>query len=318
MYREFYGFSEDPFAQSPNPRFLYLARSHFEALSSMMSGIKDRKGIIVITGEVGTGKTTVIYTVLKDLSEKIKTALVFHPGLDFKGLLKSILLELDVPMWKKQENLLYFIGEFRRYLNERLIKDEIVAVIIDEAQNLDEETLEGLGQFCNPDIPAAKVLQILLVGHPELELKLNSEKLCMLKKRINVHCRITPLTREEGRAYIEHRMKLAGRNISEIFTPEVANRVWEFAQGIPRVINFVCDRALLIGFTKSRPIINSIIVKEAMKELDYLSPGNSKPLLQMLSLKKSGYKILKIFFLLFSVLLFLFSLRKILAMILEK
>jgi general secretion pathway protein A len=318
MYREFYGFSEEPFAQSPNPRFLYLARSHFEALSSMMSGIKDRKGVILITGEVGTGKTTVIYAVLKDLSEKIKTALVFHPGLDFKSLLKSILLDLDVPMWKGQENMLYFVGEFRRYLNERLAQDEIVAVIIDEAQNLDEEVLEGLGQFCNPDIPAAKVLQILLVGHPELEVKLNCDKLCVLRKSINVHCQITPLTREEGGAYIEHRLKLAGRNISEIFTPEVANRVWEFAQGIPRVINSVCDRALLIGFSKSSPIIDSKIVKEAMKELAYLHPGNSKPLLQMLSLKKSGYKILKIFFFLFSVLLFLFSLRKILAVILQK
>jgi len=319
MYREFYGFSEAPFAQSPDPKFLYLTRSHFEALSSMMSGIKNRKGVIVITGEVGTGKTTLIYALLKDLSEKIKIAFVFHPGFGPKDLLKNILLDLDVPISETEQNLLYFVSEFRRYLNERLTRHEIMAVVIDEAQNLDEEALEGLGRFCDLDTPAGGVLQILLVGHPELEVKLNSEKLWRFKQKINVNRQIAPLTREEGREYIEHRLKLAGRNIPEVFTSDAANRIWEFAQGIPRVINLLCDRALVNGFTKSSPIIDSKIVKEAMKELDYLRPANSNPFLQKLfSLKKTGYKVVRVFFMLLSFLLFIYTLRKLLSVMIHR
>ncbi len=318
MYREFYGFSEEPFALSPNPRFLCLTQSHFEALSSMMSGIKDKNGIIVITGEVGTGKTTLIYALLKDLSEKIKTSFVFHPGLGLKGLLKNILFDLDVPISESEENLLYFVSEFRRYLNQRLIQDEIVAVVIDEAQHLDEEALEGLCRFCDTDSPAGEVLQILLVGHPELEVKLNSERLCRFKQKMNVHRRIEPLNREEGREYIEHRLKLVGRNISEVFTSDATNRIWEFAQGIPRVINILCDRALLTGFTKSSPIIDSRIVKEAMNELGYLRPANHDPFRHALSFKKFGYKILRIFFMLLSLLFFLLVLRKLLAVIIHR
>lgn len=312
MYLEFYGFSEEPFTLSPDPKFLYPARSHFETLSSMISGIKEKKGIVVITGEVGLGKTILIHALLNDLSEKIKTAFIFNPGLEFKDLLKSILRDLDVPFAVREENLLSLMARFREYLNERLKQGEIVAVLIDEAQNLNDEALLALSRFCSPDIPTGKVLQILLVGHPELETKLNGASLHAMSNRVKVRCRLSPLTREEGREYIEHRLRLAGRELSEVFGSGVTDIVWQFAQGVPRVINLLCDRALLYGYTKSSPIIDAKIIREAMKDLEHLRVGKPSGLGALLSLKESRHPILRIFFIILSILVFLFSLALIL------
>lgn len=308
MYTEFYGFSEEPFALSPDPRFLYPARSHFETLSSMLSGIKERKGIIVVTGEVGLGKTLLIYALLKDLSEKIKTAFIFNPGFETKGLLKNILRDLDVPFGEKEENLLSLMTRFRDYLNACHAQGEIVAVVIDEAQNLDEEVLLALGRFCSPDIPASRALQILLVGHPELEVKLEGLKLRPLRQLMQVHCRISPLTREEGREYMAHRLKMAGRELSHVFSPKVPDIVWEFSQGVPRVINLVCDRALLNGYVKSSPVIDVKTAKEAIKELAHLRPWNHKSFPPFLSLSRMQSRGARILFILLAFLAFFFSL----------
>lgn len=318
MYREFYGFSEQPFSLTPDPRFLYPARSHFETLSSMISGIKERKGIIVVTGEVGLGKTILIHALLKDLSEKIKTAFIFNPALDFKGLLKSILRDLDVPFGGREEDLASLMTRFRKYLNERLSLGEIVAVVIDEAQNLEEEALLALSRFCSPDAPAGKVLQVLLVGHPELEMKLNAATLQSLNARVVVRCRLSSLTREEGEEYMEHRLRMAGRNISEVFFPGVPELIWEFARGVPRVINLVCDRALLYGYTKSRQVIDPRIVRDAMKDLQHLQAAGPKGDPRLLLLVKSHARALRILLVLLSVVIFLFSVSKILGLVFEK
>jgi len=299
MYEKFYRFSAQPFSLSPDPKFLYLARSHFEAFSTMMSGIKERKGIIVITGEVGIGKTILIYALLKDLDEKIKTAFIFNPRLSFKDLLKAILVDLEAPVAEKEENLFVLLVQFRKYLQERLTRDETVAIVIDEAQGLDDEALRGLTSLPSQDSPSAKLLQILLVGQPELEVRLNSEKLRPVKEKIAVHRQIRPLPREEGRGYIEHRVRAAGRNISEVFASEAVNRIWEFAEGIPRVMNLLCDRALSIGFKNSSPMIDFKIVKAAIKELDYLRSPQSRifgPFFPQLNFQ---YKILGVLILLF-------------------
>jgi len=272
MYKKFYRFTEEPFALSPDPKFLYLARTHKEALYAMVSGIKERRGLIVITGEVGVGKTILIHSVLKDLSENIKTAFIFQPRLDFKDLLKGILLDLEVRLGGNEENIASFLFQFRNYLNERLARDETVAIVIDEAQSVDENVLEDLCRLSSLDTPATQMLQILLVGQPELEVKLNSEKLRPFQKSIAIHRRISPLTREEGRGYMRHRLKLVGRSISEVFTSGAVNRIWEFAEGIPRVINLLCDQALLIGYGDSQNIIDSKIVNEAIQSFDHLRP----------------------------------------------
>ncbi len=291
MYNKFYGFSEDPFALNPDPKFLYLARSHRDALYAMMSGIQEKKGIVVITGEVGAGKTILIYTVLKDLSEKIKTSFIFNPSLDFQGLLKSILRDLDVPLPEKKENVPTLMLAFRNYLKEKLALNETVAVVIDEAQTMDEELLKDLFRLASLETPATKVLQILLVGQLGLEAKLNSEKLLPFNEKIAIRRQIRPLTWEEGRGYVGHRLKLVGRIASEVFTPDAVKGIWEFAGGIPRVINLLGDRSLLIGYSDSRPIIDSKIVKEAIKDYDYLRPSKPETAQPKISQVRSHYRL---------------------------
>jgi len=177
MYRQFFGLSQGPFNLNPDPKFLYLARSHFEAFSFMMAGIKEKKGIIVVTGEPGVGKTLLIYALLKDLTEKVKTAFIFNPTLSFQSPLENILSDLHVRFDGREENLNFLLARFRKYLKERLAREETVAVVIDEAQSLDIGVLESLLRFSSSDYPLARMLQILLVAHLGLEEKLNFGKL---------------------------------------------------------------------------------------------------------------------------------------------
>ena len=290
MYKQFYRFSEDPFTLNPDPRFLYLAISHWKALSSMMSGIKERKRLILITGDVGVGKTILIHTLLKDLTEKIKTAFVFNPRLDFRNLLQTIFQELEIPLGEKGADVPSLILQFTQYLQERLDRDEIVTLIIDEAQSLDEKVLEEVLRLATLDFPAAKALQVLLVGQPELEENLDSSRLRPYREKIAIHGQVRPLTREEGRGYIRHRLKLVGQSISEVFTSDAVHRIWEFSGGIPRVINLVCDRALLIGFTNSSSIIDSKIADQAIRDFRYLKSSKKETLLPAFSSIRAHYK----------------------------
>jgi general secretion pathway protein A len=243
----------------------------------------------VITGKVGVGKTILIYALLKDLSEKIKTAFIFNPRLDFKNLLKTILQDLEIPLEGKEEDVPSLMLQFTRYLQERTARDEIVAVIIDESQALEEKVLEEVLKLATLDTPAAKSLQVLLVGQPELEEKLNSPRFRHWKGKIAVEGLVRPLTREEGRGYIRHRLKLVRRSASEVFTSESINRIWEFAGGIPRVINLLCDRALLIGYTNSSPMIDSKIADQAVQDFKYLKTSKSEILRPVSSFVKSRY-----------------------------
>jgi len=270
MYNEFYGFSEDPFSLSPDPRVLFLAVSHYETLSSMISGIKERKGINIISGEVGTGKTTLIYALLKDLSAKIKTAFVFYTKTSFQDILKNILAELELPVFK--DNLTALLVLFNKYLQERMIKDETVAIIFDEAQNLEIEVMEDIFRLCSRESPTGKLVQILLVGQPELEAKLASVRLQAFEDKIAIRNRLKPLTQKECEKYIDHRLKFVGSSSSKVLTPEAIERIVKFSDGIPRVINMVCDHAFLTGYATSNRKIDGRIVKEVLKDLGYLKP----------------------------------------------
>jgi len=201
------------------------------------------------------------------------------------------------------------LARFRKYLNERLAREETVAVVIDEAQSLDIGVLESLLRFSTSDAPSARMLQILLVGHLGLEEKLNSGKLRPYREKIRVKCRIHPFTRAEGRGYVKYRLKLAGREVSEIFTSEAVNQVWEFSRGIPRVMNLLCDRALLIGCTDSSPLIDSKIIREAIKDLEHLRSGGTRTFLGRFPRKTFWSKIARILFLIFSICVFFFSLH---------
>ena len=270
MYREFYGFSEDPFQINPDPRFLYMTPTHAGAMSSMIAGIRERKGITVVTGEVGTGKTTLVYALLKGLSEKIKTAFVFHTTVGFQDLLRNILHELGEEI--VEDNLTSLIIQFHRYMRERMARDETVAIVIDEGQNLKVDVIENLFRLFIREAPAARLIQILLIGQTELEPKLDTIELQAFKDRVTTRYRIDTLNEEECREYIEHRLKLAGSGSARIFEPDAVRMIWKFSQGIPRVINTLCDRALVNGYAASRKVIDGKLARETLREMRYLRP----------------------------------------------
>ena len=265
MYNEFYGFSEAPFKVTPDPKFLFLTPDHREALASMVYGIQERKGFISITGEVGTGKTTLIYTLLKQIDERVKTVFIFQTILSFEELLKKILQELDVPMVEKGRTaLLRLLNE---YLIERLTRDETLAIIIDEAQNLSKEVMEGLRMLSNLETPQSKLLQIILVGQPELKDKLDSEDMRQLKQRVEIRRTVRPLTREECSKYVDHRLNLVGSNSQKLFTQEALSLICDHSRGIPRTINIICDNALLIGYGMNQKVIDGKILREVLEDM---------------------------------------------------
>jgi len=268
MYTEFYGFSENPFHVTPDPRFLYLTSSHREALASMIYGIKERKGFISITGEVGIGKTTLIHTLLNTLNESVKAVFIFHTSTTFEQLMENILLELDLPVGGESKAAL--LHQLNEYLIQLLSGGETLAIIIDEAQNLPTEAMEELRMLSNLETSTSKLVQIVFVGQPELEVKLNSDHLRQLKQRIGIRRHIMPLSLEESRQYIEHRLNLVGSNSSKVFTPDAISMIIGYAQGIPRTINIVCDNAFLIGYGASKKKIDAQIIKEVVSDMNGL------------------------------------------------
>ncbi len=269
MYKDFFGFSEEPFNLTPDPTFLYMTRSHWETFSAMMEGVRERKGIMVITGDVGTGKTTLVHALLKDLSDKIKTAFIFNPRLTFKQLLKAILKELDV--YVGGQNTLTLLYKFDEYIRERSAADETVVILIDEAQVMTPAVLVNLDKLLQRDAAQTKVLQTLLVGQLELEAHLDSEELRQFKSRIAVQGEIRPLNREETEAYIDHRLKKVGGSSAGIFTPPALRLICDAAKGIPRVINLICDGALFAGYNNTSREIGVKQVWESLVENDIIT-----------------------------------------------
>ncbi len=274
MYNEFYGFSEKPFEITPDPKFLYLTSSHRKALDAMLKGIESRQKFISITGEVGTGKTTLIYYLLMSLDDKVKTAFIFNPSITFEELLEIILRERYIEVTgKDKKNLLHDLVEYLSHLGS----DETVAVIIDEAQHLSKETLQELEKLSDLVPLASGRLQIVFVGQPEFENILSSPNLKILNQRIKIRSKMTTLTAEESRDYIEHRLKLVGSSTSDTFTPKAISVIIKHAKGIPRVINIVCDNALLNGFSESKKIIDEKIICEVIKNLEGPSRRKFRP-----------------------------------------
>lgn len=274
MYKNYYGFSDYPFTLTPDLRFLFLAISHYEALASMLEGVRERKGITLITGEPGTGKTTLIHALLKGLSDKIKTAFVYHSTIEFPELLKEVLQELGVPA--RGNSLPKLLSLFGQYLEERLTQEETLVVIIDEAQNLGVEAIRNLFSFSQGQTPAAKVVQIVVVGQTELETKLDSPELQAFSKQITIRRRIHPLNPKECEEYINHRLKIVGSSSDKIFTQEAIARISQFSGGIPRVINLLCDNALIDGCT-NRSKIDERIAEKTIQQMDYLqAPPSGK------------------------------------------
>ena len=239
-------------------------------MSSMIAGIRERKGITVVTGEVGTGKTTLVYAVLSGLTGRIRTAFVFHTTVGFQDLLQNILQELGEKI--VEDNLTSLIIQFHRYMRERMARDETVAIVIDEGQNLKVDVIENLFRLFTRESPSAKLIQILLIGQPELEPKLDTIELQAFKDRVTTRYRIDKLNEKECREYIEHRLKVAGSEGARIFEPEAVRLIGKFSQGIPRVINTLCDRALVNGYIASRKVVDGKLARETLREMSYLRP----------------------------------------------
>lgn len=266
MYLAFYGLREAPFSPTPDPKFLFQSARHREALAQLIYGVRERKGFIVLTGEIGTGKTTLLRTLLERLDGSTPVAYVHNSALNIEGLLEYVLHDWGVKSTATShaQRLVelneFLIGQHRQGLSPVLV--------IDEAQNLSIETLEAVRMLSNFETSGQKLMQILLVGQLELRDKLNTPELRQLKQRIGLRCHIAPLSPEETRLYIRHRLRIAGTADAGIFTDSAVQRIAEYSGGTPRVINIVCDHCLLSGYADSKRRVDAGIVEEAIAYLE--------------------------------------------------
>ena len=273
MYLQHYGFTSDPFHITPDPRFFFLGSSHREAFASMVYGLKKRKGFIAVIGEVGLGKTTVVRSFLKLKSKQteLRTIFIFNPALTFRGLLQHIFeeLEIELPLPKQPESddTSELVKKLHNALIEEYSQGHLIVLVIDEAQNMPVETLENLRMLSNLETTQTKLLQIFLVGQPELERKLNRPELRQLKQRLAIRSTLKPLSKKETVHYIEHRLKKAGLHKQTLFTRRALRRINHYAKGNPRIINILCDNALVTGFGYGVFRIGPGIIKEVSKDI---------------------------------------------------
>ena len=271
MYTQFSGFSEEPFQDTPDPRFLFLTETHKKALNAAICGINEKKGFLFISGEPGTGKTILIQHLLNSLDKRIKTVLVWHPRISFEDMLKKILLELGRSI--ADQNKVSLKQQFNDYLTQGLARDENLVIFIEEAHDLRKEVMEELQACLNLQGGNSHTPQIVFIGQPEFENKLNSEKLKPLKQTIRIRCQLQPLTEEEAVKYVEHRLNVVGSSCPKVFTPKAISLICRQAGGIPRTLNLICDNALRYGGQLSEKKIDVPIVKKA---LDKMYPQESK------------------------------------------
>src|ERR671937_2453280 len=271
MYLNFYGLREHPFSPTPDPKFLFQSARHREALAQLIYGVRERKGFIVLTGEIGTGKTTLLRTLLERLDASTPVAYVHNSALGIEGLLEYVLQDWGVKSTATSHA--QRLCELNEYLIDQHRKGGSPVLVIDEAQNLSVETLEAVRLLSNFETTSQKLMQILLVGQPELRDKLDLPELRQLKQRIGLRCHIAPLSAEETRLYIRHRLRIAGATDAGIFTDAAVQHITEYSRGVPRVINIVCDHCLLSGYADSKRRIEAGIVREA---IEYLEEGERR------------------------------------------
>ncbi len=281
MYKSFYGLKENPFNVNPDPRFLFLTQQIEEALTGLMYGIQTRKGFVTLTGEVGTGKTTLINRLLDWLHHhRARTAFLFNSRMNSNQLFDFILAEFDIPCDSKSKS--QQLMKLNHWLLDRYRTGETVALIIDEAQNLTYPVLEEIRLLTNLETSTEKLLQIVLSGQPELEEKLKLPQLRQLRQRIMLRCRTLPLFHEQTKEYIAERLKIAGASGTPIFSASAVDAVHVYSMGIPRVINLLCEHSLVNAFVDQQRPIQSEVVEEVAREfqLDEVEPiapmGNSK------------------------------------------
>ena len=266
VYLEYYGLTEPPFDITPNPRFLFYSGKHREAFNHLLYGIRERKGFVQMTGEVGAGKTTLCRAMLEQLDEHYSTALILNPILSAEELVKAIALEFGLQVHGLDR--LDTIGVINKFLLQQVEHGRETVLIIDEAQDLTDELLEQVRLLSNLETDNRKLLQIILFGQPELRGRLNQHRLRQLRQRITVRYHLSPLNRYEVTRYVQHRLHVSGGNGSPYFTRLALWRVHHYSKGIPRLVNAVCDKALLAGFVQQQDKIGFRMVGQAVRELE--------------------------------------------------
>ena len=266
MYQQFYGLRQSPFDITPNPRFLFHSNKHREAFNHLLYGIRERKGFVQLTGEVGAGKTTLCRALLEQLDGNYSTALILNPVLSGDEMMKAIATEFGLEA--RGMDRLETVAVISDFLLKQTLAGRETVLIIDEAQNLTEDLLEQVRLISNIETDDRKLLQIVLMGQPELRDRLNSHQLRQLRQRITVRYHLHPLTRTEVGQYIHHRLALAGSGGMPSFTGPAIWRVYNYSKGIPRLVNAVCDKALLAGYVERSRHINFRMVGRAIRELE--------------------------------------------------
>jgi len=264
MYHKYYGFAEAPFNITPNSRFFFQSAKHTEALSTLIYAIEERKGFVVITGDIGSGKTTVCRALLNQLDAKTQSALITNTHMSGKDLLMSILDDLEVEYEPGSKSKM--LAQLNAYLIDQLQKDNNVVLIIDEAQNLTPSVLEEVRMLSNLETENEKLIQIIFLGQPELKKKLALRRLEQLRQRIAIYFHLSPLSKKDTLDYVAHRLKVASGNNKKFFTDDALDLVYEFSKGVPRLINQICDSALLTGYIAEKKIIDSKVMLEVIGE----------------------------------------------------
>jgi type II secretory pathway predicted ATPase ExeA len=272
MYLSFYGLAEKPFNTTPDPRFLYLTPGHRDALAQLVYGAQERKGFVVLTGRVGTGKTTLLHALRRRLDARTAMSFVVNSSLSFDGILDFMLGDFGID--KSTESRSRRLMALNEFLVARERSDQNTVLVLDEAQNLEPQTLEEVRLLSNFETASRKLLQIVLAGQPELKARLALPQLQQLKQRIELRCEIAPLNAEQTCDYIRTRLRVAGARDLGLFTGSAVARIAAHARGVPRLVSILCDHCLVFGYADQQRRIDRSIVEQAIR---YLENGTSAP-----------------------------------------
>lgn len=270
MYNRFYGFRENPFNQTPDSDFFFASDKHRSALDALLYAIQQSKGFVVVTGDIGSGKTTVMRKLLRELGDTVQSAVITNTHISPKGILTLVMEDLGIPYRPgPKERVLVQLNE---HLIQQAMEDRNVVLLVDEAQNLTPSCLEEIRMLSNLETEKEKLIQIVLIGQPELRKKLEMRCLEQLRQRIAIHVHLTPLDEEETKQYILHRLKRAVTNFSyveSLFHREALSCIYHYSRGVPRIINHLCDRALLTACLSETKQITPFVIEEAITELRF-------------------------------------------------
>jgi general secretion pathway protein A len=269
MYKEFFGLRANPFNVNPDPRYLFLTRHTEEALACLTYGIQSRKGFVLLTGEVGTGKTTLINKLLEWLRlQQVATAFIFNSRMDVPQLLDFVMADFGIPCDSKSKSQV--LQRLYNWLLDRYRAGETAVLIVDEAQSLSDEVLEEIRMLTNLETFTEKLLQIVLVGQPELEQRLKQPQLRQLRQRLTLRARTHPLNVEETKSYIAQRLRIAGSNGEPIFDNDAVLALFRYSTGIPRIINLLSEHCLVSAFVDQKKLVTADIVDSVAKDFDLL------------------------------------------------